>query len=60
MDHSDFELAAQPVLASTTNWFLVRFDLKPGGNLVEDQKQTKKRSLSHFGVIFVEVLGGDQ
>ena len=42
MGHSDFELAAQPVPASTTNWFLVRFDVKPGGNLVEDQKQTKQ------------------
>ena len=42
MGHSDFELAAQLVPASTTNWFLVRFDVKPGGNLVEDQKQTKQ------------------
>ena len=38
----------------------MRFDAKPGGNLDEDQNQTKKRSLSYFDVIFVGILGGGQ
>ena len=60
MGPSDFELAAQSVLAQTRKWFLTRFDVKPGGNLDEDQDQDKQRSLSQFDMIFVGILGGDQ